>query len=92
MNAQEFANGLAYPCVFWAGVGCPGGQTVALLDGTAPEAYRAARNELRGDLLVQLGRIADARKAYEQARDQLSESSATGSLMMKLDDLSTGDA
>lgn len=67
-------------------------QALALLDGTAPEAYRAARNELRGDLLVQLGRIADARKAYEQARDQLSESSATGSLMMKLDDLSTGDA
>lgn len=67
-------------------------QALALLDGNGPEAYRAARSELRGDLLVQLGRTADARKAYEQAREQMADSSATGSLMMKLDDLSAGDA
>jgi len=33
-NAQEFANSIDFPCVFWAGNGCPGGQTVALLEST----------------------------------------------------------
>lgn len=67
-------------------------QALALLDGKAPASFQAARDELRGDLLVQLGRTDEARKAYEQARDQLSGSSAAGALMMKLDDLNTGDA
>lgn len=67
-------------------------EALALLNGKAPEAFQSSRDELRGDLLVQLGRTADARQAYEQARDNLADSSAAGSLMMKLDDLSAKDS
>ncbi len=62
---------------------------LALLNGKGLAAYQSGRDELRGDLLVQLGRLDEARQAYEQARDNLDEGSAAGSLMMKLDDLST---
>lgn len=65
---------------------------LALLDGKGLAAYQAGRDELRGDLLVQLGRLDEARQAYQQAQDNLDEGSAAGSLMMKLDDLSTKDA
>lgn len=34
INAQEFVNGLEFPVVFFAGVGCPGGQSIAILEGT----------------------------------------------------------
>lgn len=34
VNAQEFVNGLEFPVVFYAGVGCPGGQSIAILEGT----------------------------------------------------------
>lgn len=34
MNAQDFADELDNPCVFFAGVGCPGGMTIALLPDT----------------------------------------------------------
>lgn len=34
VNAQEFVNGLEFPVVFFAGVGCPGGQSIAILEGT----------------------------------------------------------
>lgn len=34
MNAQEFANSLENPVLFIAGVGCPGGQSIALLAET----------------------------------------------------------
>jgi hypothetical protein len=34
INAQEFVNGLEFPVVFFAGVGCPSGQSIAILDGT----------------------------------------------------------
>lgn len=64
---------------------------LTLLTGKGLAAYQASRDELRGDLLVQLGRLDEARQAYEQARDGLDEGSAAGSLMMKLDDLSTKD-
>lgn len=34
VNAQEFANGLEFPVFFYAGVGCPGGQSLAILRDT----------------------------------------------------------
>lgn len=63
-----------------------------LLDGEADKAFLASREELRGDLLVQLGRTDDAHAAYVKAKAALSEEAAVGGLQMKLDDLAKGDA
>lgn len=63
-----------------------------LLDGDADKAFAASREELRGDLLVQLGRTDDAYAAYKKAKAALSEEAAVGGLQMKLDDLAKGDA
>lgn len=63
-----------------------------LLDGSADKAYVATREELRGDLLVQLKRDDEARSAYEKAKAALPEDAAVGALQMKLDDLAKGDA
>ncbi|MGH8416020.1 MAG: YfgM family protein [Pseudomonas sp.] len=63
-----------------------------LLDGQVDKSFEAAREELRGDLLVQLGRTDDAYAAYKKAKAALSEQSAVGGLQMKLDDLAKGDA
>lgn len=67
-------------------------EALALLQGNAPSAFRAARDELRGDLLVQLGRTDDARAAYLNAREQQDQGAASGLLQMKLDDLTAKDA
>lgn len=67
-------------------------EALKLLGGNGLAAYRSSRDELRGDILVQLERLDEARQAYQQAREGLDESSAAGSLMMKLDDLSAKDA
>ncbi|MDH4611336.1 YfgM family protein [Pseudomonas sp. BN102] len=63
-----------------------------LLEGDADKAYLASREELKGDLLVQLGRTDDAHAAYQKAKAALSEDAAVGGLQMKLDDLAKGDA
>ncbi|WP_426149929.1 YfgM family protein [Pseudomonas sp. DC3000-4b1] len=63
-----------------------------LLDGEADKAYLASREELRGDLLVKLGRADDAAKAYRKAKDALADDAAVGDLQLKLDDLAKGDA
>ncbi|MCE4071254.1 MULTISPECIES: YfgM family protein [Pseudomonas] len=63
-----------------------------LLDGNVDKAYVATREELRGDLLLQLKRNDDARVAYEKAKAALPEDAAVGALQMKLDDLAKGDA
>ena len=63
-----------------------------LLDGDAVPAYQASREELKGDLLVQLGRADDAHAAYLKAKAALSDEAAIGGLQMKLDDLAKGDA
>jgi predicted negative regulator of RcsB-dependent stress response len=63
-----------------------------LLDGQVDKAFAASREELRGDLLVQLGRTDDAYAAYKKAKASLSEEAAVGGLQMKLDDLAKGDA
>jgi predicted negative regulator of RcsB-dependent stress response len=63
-----------------------------LLIGDADKAYLASREELKGDLLVKLGRTDDALAAYEKAKAALSSDSAVGGLQIKIDDLSKGDA
>ena len=63
-----------------------------LLEGDADKAFLASREELKGDLLVQLGRTDDAHAAYQKAKAALSEDAAVGGLQMKLDDLAKGDA
>lgn len=63
-----------------------------LLDGDADKAFLASREELKGDLLVQLGRPDDAHSAYEKAKAALSDDAAVGGLQLKLDDLAKGDA
>ncbi|WP_044871943.1 YfgM family protein [Pseudomonas sp. LFM046] len=63
-----------------------------LLEGDADKAFVASREELKGDLLVQLGRTDDAHAAYLKAKAALPEDAAVGGLQMKLDDLAKGDA
>jgi len=63
-----------------------------LLDGDADKAFVATREELKGDLLVQLGRTDEANAAYQKAKAALSDEAAVGGLQIKLDDLAKGDA
>lgn len=67
-------------------------EALKLLDGNVDAAYLASREELKGDLLVQLGRRDEARAAYEKAKAALSDEAAVGGLQIKLDDLAKGDA
>ena len=67
-------------------------EALKLLDGDADKAFLATREELKGDLLVQLGRTDDANKAYQKAKAALSDEAAVGGLQIKLDDLAKGDA
>ncbi|UCJ19235.1 tetratricopeptide repeat protein [Pseudomonas sp. MM211] len=67
-------------------------EALKLLDGDADNAYLASREELKGDLLVKLGRADDAHAAYVKAKGALSEEAAVGGLQMKIDDLAKGDA
>lgn len=67
-------------------------EALKLLDGDTDKAFVATREELKGDLLVQLGRAADAHAAYEKAKAALSDDDAVGGLQLKLDDLAKGDA
>ena len=62
-----------------------------LLQAKVEPAFAASRDELKGDLLLQLGRIEEARGAYESAKKALSDESTQSSLQMKLDDLATKD-
>lgn len=67
-------------------------EALKLLDGDADKAFVASREELKGDLLVQLGRTDDAYAAYKKAKAALSNEAAVGGLQIKLDDLAKGDA
>ncbi len=63
-------------------------QALATLDAMTPSAYAGITQELRGDVLVKLGRADDARKAYQGALTALSEQAPQrGVLQMKIDDL-----
>ncbi|WP_243042933.1 YfgM family protein [Dyella sedimenti] len=59
---------------------------LAALDRMPPKSYEGVAQELRGDVLVKLGRPDDARKAYEAAKAALGEN-APHSVQMKIDDL-----
>lgn len=65
---------------------------LALLEGEAVDAFAASREELRGDLLVQLERPEEAHAAYSKAKELLSQDAAIGGLQLKLDDLARGEA
>ena len=67
-------------------------EALALLKGDAVKACAASREELRGDLLVQLNRPDEAQAAYSKAKDLLSQDAAIGGLQLKLDDLARGEA
>ena len=58
------------------------------LDRVPAGSFQALAQELRGDALVKLGRMDDARKAYQSAMSALTEDAPQrGALQMKLDDL-----
>ena len=62
--------------------------TLSTLDRVPAGGFQALVQELRGDALVKLGRMDDARKAYQSAMSALSEDAPQrGALQMKLDDL-----
>lgn len=63
-----------------------GADALATLDRMPPKAYEGVAQELRGDVLVKLGRPDDARKAYVAAKAALGEN-APQSVQMKIDDL-----
>ncbi|HEY2625022.1 MAG TPA: tetratricopeptide repeat protein [Dyella sp.] len=63
-----------------------GTDALAALDRMPPKSYEGSAQELRGDVLVKLGRPDDARKAYEAAKSALGEN-APQSVQMKIDDL-----
>ena len=63
-----------------------------LLAGDADQAFIAAREELKGDLLVKLERSDEALQAYEKAKAALTAEAAVGGLQIKIDDLAKGDA
>jgi predicted negative regulator of RcsB-dependent stress response len=67
-----------------------GTAALATLDRIPANSYQGLAQELRGDVLVKLGRSDDARKAYQTALSALSEEAPQrGALQMKLDDLAT---
>jgi len=65
-----------------------GKQALATLDRIPADSYQGLVQELRGDVLVKLGRSDEARKAYQTALSALGEEAPQrGALQMKLDDL-----
>jgi len=58
-----------------------------LLAGEVSGELMASREEIRGDLLVELGREAEARSAYQAALSALEDPQARPQLRLKLDDL-----
>jgi hypothetical protein len=64
-------------------------EALKLLDGDADKAFLATREELKGDLLVQLGRTDDAQRRLRKSQGR-SDDAAIGGLQIKLDDLAKG--
>lgn len=62
-----------------------------LLSGTTDPAFVATREELRGDLLVQLGRLNEAKEAYQKAQAALPAEVSPVLLQMKLNDLAKSE-
>ena len=64
---------------------------LSLLDGEAPEGFRAAWAELRGDLLFERGDLDAARTAYREALDNLTADGGNpGLIQLKLDATAPG--
>ena len=62
----------------------------ALIDGAEPGKFKNMFAIVRGDLLLKQGKPAEARKAYEQAMEELSIGDGEYQrLQLKLDDLGT---
>lgn len=65
-----------------------GKEALATLDRIPAGSYQGLAQELRGDVLVKLGRSDEARKAYQAALTALGQDAPQrGALQMKLDDL-----
>jgi predicted negative regulator of RcsB-dependent stress response len=65
-----------------------GKEALTTLDRIPADSYQGLAQELRGDVLVKLGRPDEARKAYQTALSALGEEAPQrGALQMKLDDL-----
>ena len=65
-----------------------GKAALATLDRIPVDSYQGLAQELRGDVLVKLGRPDEARKAYQAAMSALGEEAPQrGALQMKIDDL-----
>ncbi|NMW23438.1 tetratricopeptide repeat protein [Rhodanobacter denitrificans] len=65
-----------------------GKEALSTLDRVPADSYQGLAQELRGDVLVKLGRSDEARKAYQAALSALGEEAPQrGALQMKLDDL-----
>ncbi|MGY3038740.1 putative negative regulator of RcsB-dependent stress response [Rhodanobacter sp. TND4EL1] len=65
-----------------------GKAALATLDKIPADSYQGLSQELRGDVLVKLGRPDEARKSYQAAMSALGEEAPQrGALQMKIDDL-----
>lgn len=62
-----------------------------VLSGTVDPVFQASRSELKGDLLLQLGRIEEARKAYLDAKQAANSEAPSTTVQLKLDDLALKD-
>jgi predicted negative regulator of RcsB-dependent stress response len=62
---------------------------LAALDRMSADSYSIVGQELRGDVLVKLGRPDDALKAYEVAKKAVDPKVQDNELQMKIDDLAT---
>ena len=63
-------------------------EALSTLGQLTGKQYEGLREELRGDVLVKLGRVDDARKAYQSALSAMSgDAPQRSSLQLKIDDL-----
>ncbi|MCP1375336.1 YfgM family protein [Dyella lutea] len=63
-------------------------EALATLDQLTDKQYAGIASELRGDVLVKLGRVDDARKSYQTALSAMSgDSPLRDALQLKIDDL-----
>ena len=62
-------------------------EALDLFSGSVSGALLAGREEVRGDLLLSLGRVADARQAYQAALQATDDNRTRPQLQLKLDDL-----
>lgn len=60
---------------------------LSLIESVQAGAHTSSYEETKGDLYLSMGRHEDARKAYQQALNKLTQNSAKPILQMKLDDI-----